>query len=126
MKRGGPLRRSTALRATQRLSTPTRRRDARNGDERLSPQRIRAAERDVLWRSIRRFVLERDGGCRGRHVAPGPCSYGPLEVHHLRRRSQGWSSDPADYVALCGAHHRWVTEHPSAAHAVGLVRWGWE
>ena len=79
----------------------------------------------MRWAEVRQVVLDRDGGCRARLLAPGRCS-GHAEVHHLRRRSQGRSDDPANLIAVCSGHHAWITANPQAAHDLGLARWSWE
>lgn len=52
------------------------------------------------------------------------------DVHELVRRSQGSPIVPsqgltaADVLAVCRPCHDWITTHPEAAVALGLVRWG--
>ena len=53
--------------------------------------------------AVRRRVLRRD---HGRCVVPG-CTHGTfLDVHHLRRRSEGGTHHEDNLVTLCSAHHR--------------------
>jgi hypothetical protein len=57
------------------------------------------------------------------------CSMNPsTDVHEVIRRSQ-WRD--GIYVmdnlrALCRRCHRWITEHPQAAHDEGFSAWSWE
>lgn len=99
MKPSGPLRR-----------TPMRRKAKKNP---MPPGR---------WNE----VMTRDQFCQGpRHGLITRCE-GPPEVHHLRNRGMGGSSDPeihalANLMLLCQKHHRWVTEHPEDAKLMGLA-----
>src|SRR3954469_24602822 len=53
--------------------------------------------------ALRRQVLRRDGG---RCQVPG-CRHATfVDVHHLRRRSEGGANTIENLVTLCGAHHR--------------------
>jgi len=72
----------------------------------------------------RRAALERDGHrCRATDYGlEGGCvGWLPLEVHHVRRRSQGGTHDLDNLVTLCYGHHQWVTEHPTLAEFKGLA-----
>jgi 5-methylcytosine-specific restriction endonuclease McrA len=57
------------------------------------------------------------------------CGTNPSDdVHEVIRRSQ-WADGiyVADNLrALCRRCHRWVTEHPQAAHDEGWSAWSWE
>jgi hypothetical protein len=53
--------------------------------------------------SIRRLVVQRDGGrCR----VPGCHNTCWLELHHVTARSEGGTHDPDQLILLCGTHHR--------------------
>lgn len=55
------------------------------------------------------------------------CDVRASDGHELKRRSQGGDpTDPAHVIPLCRPCHRWVTEHPREARALGLTRWSWE
>lgn len=74
----------------------------------------------VIPAKLRREVLDRDGGCVGRLVLAGPCS-GSIELDHVRASGGlGMKSRTAadNLVSLCGAHHRWKTEHGREARPV--------
>lgn len=43
------------------------------------------------------------------------------DMHHRRNRSQGGEWHPANIVHLCRDCHRWVTNNPKDAEAVGLT-----
>lgn len=89
-------------------------------DKRLAER----AERDA----VRETTIRRAGF---RCQAPGAfgilCS-GVLTVHELQGRGvrPGGHLDDTNTIALCWPHHRYVTDHPKAAHAAGLIRWSWE
>ena len=53
---------------------------------------------------------------------------GRLEVHELQGRGvrPGGHLDEANCIALCATHHRYVTDHPSAARIAGLRFESWE
>lgn len=91
----------------------------------MSPRRRRELRQRAV---VRRIVLERDGRCVARELLPAIECAGPSDVHEVKRRAHdgsGWLN-ASRCVALCRAHHRWVTDHPREGHAVGLVVWSWE
>lgn len=61
-------------------------------------------------------------------AAPIACGGIGLEAHEIIPRSAwaaGWLV--LDNIAsLCPRHHQWVTEHPEAAHAIGLHGFSYE
>lgn len=59
--------------------------------------------RQTVPPSVRRFCISR---ARGRCQVPGCRQIHNLEVHHLRLRKDGGTSDPENLIVLCGAHHR--------------------
>lgn len=77
---------------------------------------------------VRAEVLERDGGCTARGIAPGECgspfpSRPNLEVHEVVSRAR-WRAgylEPSNCRTFCQLHHDWVTEHPKEAEALGLL-----
>jgi 5-methylcytosine-specific restriction endonuclease McrA len=89
-----------------------------------SPLRSKSTKKkvdDTEFDKARAYVIARDGGCLGhRYGIPHAC-FGGLHVHHVRRRSQGGTNDPSNLVTLCGAAHQWTHEHPTQAHAMGLL-----
>jgi hypothetical protein len=73
---------------------------------------------------MRLRVLFRDMGCVGFERFPcGPCA-GPLELDHVRA-SHGIgmksATEDGNLVSLCGAHHRWKTEHGREARPILLA-----
>lgn len=60
----------------------------------------------------------------------GPLRARPVDVHELRRRSQGSPIVPSqgladdDVLALCRACHEWIGANPREAVSLGLARWG--
>jgi hypothetical protein len=69
----------------------------------------------IVRRKLRRFVLERDGGC----TAEGCPSRYRLEAHHVVPWSQGGSTDAEDLVTLCWFHHH-VAVHRLGCRVVRL------
>lgn len=58
---------------------------------------------------------------------PLACVQG-LEAHEIIPRSawsDGWLC-LGNIASLCPRHHQWVTEHPGAAHLIGLHGFSWE
>ena len=116
MKRSGPLKRYKAL---QRKSAMTRHPTAL----RRSSVKRRAAE---ITEATREVIAQRDMGCVGARLIDGVPCWGPLDPHHILRRSQGGSNDPENLVTLCRAHHDWVHGHPDASVDLGLLRRAWD
>lgn len=56
----------------------------------------------VVPPKVRRFVVNRDGGC----TVDGCTSRYRLEVHHIVPRSRGGSHDPSNLTTLCWWHHQ--------------------
>lgn len=117
LKRGAPLRRTGRLTST----TPLQR---RKGVNPVSKRRKdEKPERDACCA----VVLERDRIC----VYPG-CHFPSEQVHELQRGQMRAATylDPKKCRGLCATqganHHQWITEHPDAAHELGLVYWSWE
>ena len=86
----------------------------------LRRQSVKAAARAREFAQVRVAVFERDGwrcvlenrhGCRG-----------PLDPHHIVRRSQGGTDSPFNLVTLCRAHHDWVHGNPAEARQLGLLK----
>lgn len=74
----------------------------------------------VIPSAMRKRVMERDRGCVGVGLFPGECG-GGLELDHVRAsHAMGMKSETTDanLVVLCGAHHRWKTEHGKEARFV--------
>lgn len=114
MKRGGPIRRRTPLRATleQVRAWERRSRKALPVHRRGTPSELRDA------------ALIRDGGCKMRGVAGHGCPpcWGPIDPHHVLPRGRGGPDELSNLVALCRAHHDWVHAHPDLSKPLGLLR----
>lgn len=98
MKRGGPLKRSTPLRAKTGLSRSPMKRGKPKG-------RARA---DEPLASV----------CR---VASPVCSFTPSERHHKLRRSQGGTDDASNTVDACSPCHSYIHAHPAWAYDEGWL-----
>lgn len=79
---------------------------------------------------FRRVVKYRAGDqCQAVDLLPDIACWGIPEVNHVKGRPHCTPServDPDNGMLLCTVHHKWVTEHPEDAHALGLHRWSWE
>lgn len=83
---------------------------------------MKASRGTVIPGSMKIAVLDRDRGCVGFGRLPGDCM-GPLEIDHVRASggiSMKSRTQTDNLVALCGAHHRWKTEHGKTARPVLL------
>lgn len=60
-------------------------------------------------------------------VIEGVCTGYAVDVHEIVTRARGGSiTDPANCRTVCRACHDWITDHPTEAAALGLVRWSWD
>jgi 5-methylcytosine-specific restriction endonuclease McrA len=100
VRRSGPLKAKTPLRRGKPIRRSNRKR---------TPPQIHAA------------VLARDGNCKARFVAEGPCG-GALHVHHLLPRGRGGSHDMDNLRVVCNVHHRYLHDHPNWAKEHDLLR----
>lgn len=87
----------------------------------------RSAERDTRAQ-VRETTLRR---AMFRCQAPGAFGIrcrGLLDVHEVfpRGANPGSHLDDTVTLALCRAHHDYVTAHPKEAHDAGLRGWSWE
>jgi hypothetical protein len=88
-----------AVRQVMRQGTPLKR------GKRVNPVSRKTREgRWVALRALRAHVLARAKG-RCEFVA-GRSHSGPLDVHHVVRRSAGGADDPSNATLLCRYHHR--------------------
>lgn len=69
---------------------------------------------------IRDRVIRRDRRCLLDHLEWHRC-FGPLTVHHLKKRSQGGDWTPSNLVTLCAGGNGWVEDQPRKARGLGLV-----
>lgn len=108
MKRGGPLRRTTALpRYRSHIRSVSSKRAAKAGE----------------YAHLRALVHAREGGCCARCRTLTPITVG--EAHHRRLRSQGGRDDPWTCVWLCASCHRWAHGNVAAAREAGWIVPGW-
>lgn len=84
--------------------------------------RTAPARRDPVTGAVRVQVKRRARGiCEFVADTGFRCPDRGAHVHHVKRLSQGGSSEPANLCLLCGWHHRWVHDNPDAARALGLL-----
>lgn len=101
MKRGGPLKRHTALR--------------RAG---FRPKRHYDREYRTVWA----WVMERAGWrCEVEHDGTR-CENRATQAHHVLRRSQGGADDPSNLLATCAVCHHHIHAHPEWAYQRGYLR----
>lgn len=126
MKRGGPLKRNTALKAAKPLTRTGRLKPV--SDKMRAQQRVEA--------DLKQELLRRDGGCIARLIQGQTVAYtvggadttmiplclGPLDKHELIKRSAWRNGATVDTncVILCRRHNGWVEDEPNAARALGL------
>lgn len=101
MKRSGPLRRRTRLKAGKPL--PRRR------------KRVRRRSRPSNG------IVDDLGTC----MFPG-CPRPAANRHHRKTRARGGSDRPENLINLCRPHHMWVHDNPRLGHQLGLLRHSWE
>jgi hypothetical protein len=91
------------------------------GPTRKSGLRVRPLPPEVAIarEAIRLAVFTRDGHCRLRDTAAGPC-FGRLTVHHLWKDGQGGDYSELNLITLCAHHNDWVEGHRSEADTWGL------
>jgi HNH endonuclease len=98
MKRGGPLKRKTRLKA--------------HSERGLSyEEELKAITPMVLARARHQCEVQLDG-CRW-HPQPTP--------HHRKRRSQGGPNTLRNLLAVCSYCHGWIHQHPAESYDRGLL-----
>ena len=127
MKRGGPLKRRTPLRADPAKTRAWRDR-SRTNLARRTPLRATGAkaERERPALDAFRAELRRRSSGRCEVVTPGCPTTGPhagAHAHHVwpEDRDAG-HHDPARGLFLCADAHAWTHEHPAAAARLGTLR----
>ncbi len=106
MKRCGPLRRLTPLRAKRGLVRV--------------PLRVKG-KRSAGWHRSRQWCIDRAHGlCEAQ--ASVACTGRAEHVHHILLRSQGGSDDPANLLAVCHRCHRWIHDYPERSYREGWLR----
>lgn len=107
MRRGGPLKRRTQLRA----NTPMRR--TRVKKKRPIPEVLEA------WQAAREQIYARAGGRCER--CGTSLDHSGMDAHHRKLRSRRGGDELSNLVALCPKDHRWVHAHPTAAFLEGWM-----
>jgi hypothetical protein len=117
MKRGGPLRRNTPLKATQGLK--------RGG--RLNPvskkrQKLLAKRRQVIDEILKTRTMCEASTRIWNVDRAHRCFRIPWDVHEPLTRARGGSiTDPANMMVVCRPCHDWIHTHPQLATQVGLL-----
>lgn len=112
MKRGGPLRRKTPLRARKVTEPPADDAEPATAQRGLDP-------------TIFAAVVKRDQDCQGKQLIGGACK-GRLDCHHVWRKGQGGPDHEDNLVLLCRAHHDWVHAHVVPSLALGFLSSSWD
>lgn len=84
---------------------------------------MKASRGTVIPPNMKLQVFTRDGGCIGIARLPGSCA-GSLEPDHVRAsHGIGMKSVtcPCNLVSVCGAHHRYKTEHGREVRPIFLA-----
>lgn len=84
------------------------------------PKTRRARPRPGLMQA-KRFVHSRSRGFCEADVE-GVCTGRAEHVHHVVKRSQGGSDDPANLLDLCCACHTWAHANEVEARRRGLIK----
>lgn len=120
MKRSGPLRRLTPLRTRSTLKRTKSLERTGLGDQLRRSTRKRKSL--GVPKEIREQVLSRDRGCRAERLVPEIRCFGPIDPHHVLRRSQGGPDTVENLISVCRAHHDWIHTHPARSYSFGLLR----
>lgn len=107
MKRSGPLKRRTPLRARKATKPPADDPEAVSEHRGLDP-------------AIYAAVVRRDQDCRAKGVIPGVCQ-GRHDPHHVWRKGQGGPDHKDNLVLLCRFHHNWVHNHVAMSVDFGFL-----
>lgn len=125
MKRGGPLKRKTELRADPAKTREWEQRSRRRLPVKSTKQRSIDTERREVTRPA---VVARDGErCSARELVPEVrcAAYGgraELELHEVVKRSawRAGATVASNCRLLCPAHHDWTEDEPDEARRRGL------
>lgn len=122
MKRGGPLKRKTPLRARSTLPKGSRLRQ-------VSPKRRsqRESRLQVVAASLQRAGYRCEAAGIVAEGFPTQC-WGPLDVDEIKGRgvNPGGELDVENTQVLCRGHHTWKHENPARARELGLTKRSWE
>jgi hypothetical protein len=73
------------------------------------------AAQNRLYSKLRREFLASNPRCQF-----PDCGNASAELHHKKGRVGRLLTDPDHFAALCSGCHRYVTEHPAEAIALGI------
>lgn len=110
MKRGGPLKRRTPLKAKKRPKP--------SGAAALRGKGMPA--RRIQWEKNRQEVMDRARGlCEAGERSV--CTVRGEHAHHVQLRSRGGSDDPGNLLWVCLRCHDWIHGHPAEATERGWM-----
>lgn len=80
----------------------------------------------VLRREFVTRLLDQNPYCEAK--LDGCCTLKAVDVHETWPRGRGGGILPGanEFMCVCRSCHRWITDHPKEAHALGFVRHSWE
>jgi hypothetical protein len=90
---------------------------------RRTPLRTRSKKRSALYRTVRVPLVKRLLLVYPVCQFPGGCNEPAVDVHELRKRSQGGSlSDPDNLRTSCRFHNEYAESEPRLCAELGWVR----
>lgn len=80
-----------------------------------SPKRI---EQEKIYNGKRIIFLSENPMCQAKCVIN--CQIKSNQIHHKKGRTGDLYIDESHFLAVCGACHSWITDHPAEAIELGL------
>lgn len=124
MKRSGPLKRNTPLRAKAWGIKPKPRTEKQKNDRaELDAAKVIIWERsggqcEFVATDLRGYVLTQD---TTGPIEPGRCWREAQDAHHIKLQSQGHDHSPDNLLAICRWHHTWIHDHVGEAQKLGYL-----
>ena len=85
------------------------------------------AERGMTYEEFSEDVLRRRQLCEGSVIRRHGLLKRSEQLHHRLGRGQGGAlMDEANVLPVCAACHRYLTDHPAEARALGISKGRWK